>query len=530
MLSVFVKVQNLRKTSRLHFALWLFCLPAFLPQPLAQAKTLHIKISEPPASFDWTGLGATSEALIMNNIGEGLYGFDHHSQKWIPKLASAVKKSTDLKEYTFTIRKEARWSDGHAVRAQDFVDAWRKVISPGSASIYSYYLFDVQNAAAISRGETGVENLGVVAKDDHTLTVKLSHAIETWEQYTSFWPFFPIRKDLLEKNGNAAWKAGALVSPGPFVLHSYTVGKSLELKRNPFYYEKTNSNVDSVDIRIINDSENAFQEYETGQLDVLSPLSSQQMVKLQRRPDFSRTNLQQLFYLGIKIDKFPMNSKKFRQALFAAIDRGQLLSQKKSGLLPVQSLIPPPLCGSEFKTSPEFDPRRARELLKESGVVINKNLKPSFLTPISEPFFSIGESIRSQLLQNLGIDSDMASKQNSEFVLALNLEDYGQFLNGWTQKLHTPQDFLLPFSSISRSERTHFKNPFFDLYINEGMSAPHCAQAGESFRKAEELISKEDAVVLPLFLNQGGALAHKNVKHVYYDSLGVLVLNEIKIQ
>lgn len=119
-------------------------------------KSINIHLPDSPATLDWNGMVTNPEAPIIHLLQEGLYGFDPVTGKLVPQLAAGVKKSKDLKEYTFTIRKDARWSDGIPVTAHDFVDSWLRLLSPQSTSLYLYYLNDVEGARAYHQKRASV--------------------------------------------------------------------------------------------------------------------------------------------------------------------------------------------------------------------------------------------------------------------------------------------------------------------------------------------------------------------------------------
>ena len=105
------------------------------------------------------------------NAMEGLYRLDKDN-KPTPGMAKDVKISEDKKTYTFELR-DAKWSNGDPVRAQDFVYAWQRTLDKATAAEYAFILFDVKNAQKVNKGELPLDQLGVKAKDDKTLVVEL---------------------------------------------------------------------------------------------------------------------------------------------------------------------------------------------------------------------------------------------------------------------------------------------------------------------------------------------------------------------
>jgi len=492
----------------------LLLFPCFFLGLSSQAKTLNVRLVDPPVSLDWGGQATLAEAPILVNLCEGLYTYDYATKKLIPGVAASLKKSDDLKQYTFTIRKTAKWSDGRPIYAQDFVDGWKRVTSSQTTSIYSYYFSDVKTFEATS---------------DRTLVVQLKRPNRTWESTTAFWPFFPVRKDLMEKNGTNWWHAGLLASSGPFTFESYEAGKKLVMKRNR-YYLRHGSNIDEIDVYFIADHDAALKKYESKFFPFIGDLPFKLMSKLSKRKDFRFVPLMRHHLIAFNVQKYPLSNRDFRLAVLSAIQPKTLLPKNAISLKVGQTLIPPPLPGSEKPTAVPFDVAAAKKYLKKSGVVVTPTLKIRILTSIAEPFYSIGKSIQSQLSKTLGLNVDLAALQNQEYTAYMNLGDYNASLMSWTAKVVSPQDFLLPYSGEAPSNRTHFKSPFYDQWIFEGARAANEKDAAKSFYRAQHLLSAEEAVVNPLFYESSGALISPRIRGLHFNHMGLPIFKDVRLQ
>ena len=106
----------------------------------------------------------------LNNTMEGLYRLGNNA-KIEPGLATKTEESKDGKTWTFTLRKNSKWSNGDPVTAKDFVYSWRRTVNPKTASEYSYLFSGVKNADAIVAGKKPVSSLGVKAEGNYKLVV-----------------------------------------------------------------------------------------------------------------------------------------------------------------------------------------------------------------------------------------------------------------------------------------------------------------------------------------------------------------------
>jgi oligopeptide transport system substrate-binding protein len=494
-------------------------------------KILNMRIQDPPITLDWTGLVSLIEAPILINICNGLYSIDYDTKKAIPEIAESVTKSKDLTEYTFTIRKNAKWSDGRQIYAQDFVDAWTRVISPQSTSIYSYYLFEIKNAVEFNSGKvSNLDDVGLKAVSDRVLKVKLKRPNQNWEYNTSFWPLFPIRKDQVEKFGANWWRAGVLISSGAFIFDSNEQGKEIVLRRNPYYVpsgKKALTNVDEVHIYIVGDNKEALEKYETGFFPFLSALPIATMSTSEKRKDYHSIPIARHNALAINSDKYPMNNREFRLAVLEAIDATKLIPPGAVNLRIAKSLIPPPLLGSRHENYVKFNPASAREHLKKSGVVTDKNFQLRLVTIISEPFLSIGRAIQKQLNENLKMNVDLATFQNQEYTTYMNLGDYHASFLTWTAKVLNSQDFLLPYSGLAAHSRVKVPGPFYDQWILEGVQAANPTEAEKDFDEAQKVITNTEGMLNPLFFETSGYLQHDNVSQLEFNQMALPVLKNV---
>ncbi len=113
-------------------------------------ETQEIPTMDPALSAD------AVSSRVMTNTMEGLYSLGK-DDKLVPGVAKEFKKSKDGKKYTFTLREDAKWSNGEPVTAKDFVYAWQRAINPDTAAKSAYIMYDIKNAEKINkkRDESG---------------------------------------------------------------------------------------------------------------------------------------------------------------------------------------------------------------------------------------------------------------------------------------------------------------------------------------------------------------------------------------
>lgn len=183
-------------------------------------------------------------------------------------MASGFDVSDAKLTYTFNLR-DAKWSNGGAVTAKDFVYAWRRLVDPETASEYAWYmeLMGVKNASRVVKGEVAPDQLGVRALDDKTFEVTLDNALPYFPSMTVHGSTFPVLQSVVEKHGADWTKPGNMVGNGAYLLTEYRPDEKVVRERNPLYWDNENTIIDKTVALIINDENQALTRYLAGEVD-----------------------------------------------------------------------------------------------------------------------------------------------------------------------------------------------------------------------------------------------------------------------
>jgi oligopeptide transport system substrate-binding protein len=222
----------------------------------------------------------------------------------VPAAAERWEISEDGRTYTFHIRKDAKWSNGDAVRASDFVYTWRRAMLPDIASDYTgvfqlieggkeFYDWRQGKLDAFKPGDDAEElwretkakfdqTVALRATDEGTLTFTLRRPVPYFLDLCAFAVFFPVYPPLVSRfetpdpatgrvNDRSGWtKPGVLVSNGPFVLTSWRFKRDMDLKKNPHYWDRARLSFDTVRCVCIEDVNAQVLAVRSGTVDWLS--------------------------------------------------------------------------------------------------------------------------------------------------------------------------------------------------------------------------------------------------------------------
>ncbi|WP_081277280.1 ABC transporter substrate-binding protein [Gallibacterium anatis] len=236
---------------------------------LAKKQELVWNVSANPATLDPQKMEGDVEGYFARQLFEMLVTSDEKGHI-LPGAATSWQHSDDFKTWTFFLRPNAKWSNGDAVTAHDFVYAWQRLADPNTASPYASYLdfLKLENADKVLEGKAKVDELGVEAKDDHTLVLHLTESVPYVDKLVEHYVLSPVHKSVVEKFGDAWTKPGNLVGNGAFKLDSMVVNEKAVLVRNPHYWDNDKTVLEKVTLLPIESAATDVARYRAGDEDV----------------------------------------------------------------------------------------------------------------------------------------------------------------------------------------------------------------------------------------------------------------------
>ena len=209
----------------------------------------------------------------VHAITDGLTAVNEKG-KTAPAIAKSWDVSDDGKTYTFHLR-DAKWSNGDKVTANDFVYSWRKIIK--NAGNYAYMLgsegASVKNADALMELGTNATDeqmatLGVTAKDDKTLVVELENKVPYFTDLMAFPCYFPQNEKFVEKCGkNYGTKPEYTLSNGAYKMTKWIKGNKATFTKNDKYYDAKAVKTKNLEMFLVQDPKTAAQNFDNGKVD-----------------------------------------------------------------------------------------------------------------------------------------------------------------------------------------------------------------------------------------------------------------------
>ena len=496
-------------------------------------ETIRVNIETEPPTLDWTKSTDSVSNKIQVNIMEGMaeYNLNDPDLSLIPALAESWESSEKAKVWTFKIRKGVKWTDGVELTAQHFIDGWERLLNPKTASEYASFLFGVKNAQAYyDKKITDFTQVGVQATDTHTLMVTLTQSASFFPMLTTHHSTYPIRKELVEKHGDAWTRPENMVSLGAYKLKVWDHDKAIVLERNEGYYGEKAKVKNILAYMIIEDS-TTMNLYETGKIDVVDNMASHNIERFKNSPEYVKKPLLVLQYYGFNTKKKPFDNHLVRQAFGHAIDREEVVKVVAGGQVPLTSWVPSGMFGYEPERGLKFDPAKAKALMIKAGFNEDKKVpKITIMVNAGDEHRRLAENIQAQIKRNLGIDVEVANEEWKVYLNRLKVDPPSIFRMGWVADYPDPDNFLNLMTTYSANNHTRWKNKEFDQIVEEGVGQLDRDKRRAIYSRAQKLMMEEDYPAMPLYTSVRHKLINKRVENYPVNPLDRLIFKAVSLK
>ena len=416
--------------------------------------------------------------------------------------------SDDGKEYIFNINKNAKWSNGEPVTADDFVWSWKRILTASLGSQYPDMLYYLEGAYEYHNGLIDdFDQVGVKSIDQHTLQVNLKNPTPFFLGLLSHYSTWPVHKDTVLKfgdidNRNGEWtRPGNFVCNGPFQLKTWELNNKIVVEKNPHYYDASMVRLNEIHYYPVSNVMTEDRMFRAGQLHLTSTLPSQKCpIYIEENPNLRIDPYMGTYFYRINTENEVLKDIKVRKALAYSIDR-QLLVDKvtKCGQIPAYSFTPPGTNGYQPTTEIPFDPVLAKSLLEEAGFS-NENPFPKLeiLFNTNEDHRKLALAVQQMWQINLGIEVELV---NQDWKVYLNREMIGDFQisrAGWIGDYEDPNTFLDLMRPNRGNNKTGWENMEYDALVKKANTINNQAERYELLYKAEEILI-ENMPVIPLY-------------------------------
>lgn len=461
-----------------------------------------------PESVDPAVITGQLEGRLCNALLEGLARRDAKGNV-IPGAASQWELSDQGRVYTFTIRSEAKWSNGDPVTAYDFEWSWKRILLPETACKYAEILFIIKNAEAFNKGQlTDFNEVGIKALDKQTLRVELTAPAAFFPGLVAFTTYRPVHRPTIEEYGDLWYRPENFVGNGAYLLHDWKINDRVKLKKSETYWDRDQVQLKRIDALAISSATTAFNIYATNQADLIldkglvPPLLIE---KLRKRKDFhSYTYLASYFY-RFNCSRPPFDDPNVRKAFSLAIDKLSIVEGiTKAGEVPAPTYVPPGLEGYESPAGLQPDMDEARRLLAEAGFPKGKGFpRVTLLYNSSDLNKQIAEAIQGMWKRELGILVELRNQAWATYLNSMSTLDYDIARSSWVGDYADPNTFLDCFVTGRGNNRTGWSHQEYDRLLANANLELDPAKRMSMMSEAEKILVEDEMPIVPLYYYVG---------------------------
>lgn len=512
----------------------LLALPLTAAVPLAVDpinNEIAIVVTEEPQWLNTIKATDQISFIVIDHIAEGLMTKDANN-----KLIGGVAQRWELTDdkATFWLREDARWSDGKAVTAHDFVFAWQQVANPANAAEYAFLMRLFPNGEDIIAGKMPPESLGIEALDDHTLVAHLTSPTAYFLELVTFISFRPVREDFFRAQGERyAADADKMISNGPFMLTEWVHGASMRMEKNPHYWNAKAIKLDAINVPYVTGDPNAiFNLFMDNKIAMARNLDySATKMALQRRQKLRSFKDGSVFFIEFNHrEGRPAANLNLRLAMRHVYDAAEL-TYKVIGLpgnSPAYSIYPGFLQGendsllSEYPPNvPELDTKLALQYLEQAKRELGVEEIPPLTLLLSDTPNSIkqAEYFQNVMARTLGLEIKLDRQIFKQRLAKMTAGDFDLVSAGWGPDYLDAMTFADLFTSWNLNNRGRYKSDRYDALILKAQSTTDQSFRNRIFGQIQQLIYDE-VVVLPQYERGYIYVLHSDIAGVRRSIIG----------
>ena len=515
---------------------------------IADNETLNFRIGMEPTGMNTTTVTYSDEFTMLGNIYDTLTRVQEDGT-YGPAAAEEIEISDDGLTYTFKLRKDAVWTNGDTVTAEDFAFAWSEVLNPEVAAEYAYFLYFIENAEAYYKGECEWEDVGIKVVDDFTLEVKLHTALPYALELFAFGVLAPVNKNFYEAVGADKYNTEPefFCSNGPFAIVEWSHNEKLVAQKFENYYNADKVGAKQIVFKIITDANAVLNAFIAGEIDYTGTLSTGDQIAMVEGAGFEVKKFpsKTYFYVYVNTENEFLQNKNLRKALSLAFDKQALCDATLgNGSVPLTNFAPGVMCGDiDYQAasleanggvySPEKgDLEKAKEYfataLEELGVTADQ-ISISIDCGDSSTNIQQASFFQEAWQSAFGIKVEVKSMITKQVASNRQERAYDLSLGGWGPDYNDPISDLDLWVTDGGNNDTGWSNEEYDALINTARTSTDMQERCDAFIECEKILADE-LPVLPTYVRgaavsvspkvQSGFIVDQNQTTYRYVQLG----------
>ncbi|KID43786.1 peptide ABC transporter substrate-binding protein [Levilactobacillus brevis] len=493
-------------------------------------KALNVTMTGNPATANPAISGDTNSSSMISQTSEGLYTLNSHGKVIAGVAEKVVKPTKNGTVYTFKLKKNAKWQNGDAVTAQDFVTSMDWQVNPQSKSQVANKLKYVKNYSAIQAGKKAASTLGVKALNQRTLQITLTQP-QPWLPDILATAVYPIKTSLFKQVGGSKYgtSAAKTMSEGAYKLVGWNgAADSWSYVKNPHYWNAKNVKIKRVNVQVVKDAGTSSNLFKSGKVQE-TVLTGQYIKQNANNPEMTTTLNSSMRFLEFNDKRTITHNTKVRQAFSYVVNRQALTENVlQDGSKAATSLIPSgdgtnPKTGKDFTKEVgnlvSYNPQKATKLWQQAKQELGiKKASLELLTADTDEQKHAAQYLQQQTQKYLpGLTITIKSMPLAQQIAKGAAGNFDIDLDGWTTDWRDPADFLQMADGTSSVNFTKWQNAHFTNLMKkvDDTATYTTAQRWNLMKQADTYVTKQAGLV-PLYQQAKAHLVSKTVGGLTY--------------
>lgn len=470
-------------------------------------KDIVISIDDDCNNFEPNLIKTYTESCICESLFETIVK-ENNRNEIIAAAADYYEISENGAIFKFYFKGKSFWSNGNKLTAYDFEYTFKRILDYKNKNCNAQLLYGIKNAYEYNTLEiTDFDKVGIKAVNNELLVIELEYPISYFLRSLTNISLAPMCKDN---------KGNEIISNGPFMFDEHIIDKYIKVKKNPYFFNSKNKNVDNIIFKIVKNKEEQLRLYENNSIHITcnTMFDFSLIDSFKNRSDFFMDKLSIGYYLYININNVDLfKSEKARKDVYKSIDKNKILKKLSYGVDELDGFIPGILnnyssirvtnvCNDGYEKDNLGGYKEYKLTIKYSDYYPNKIIV-SEIKRMLESILNLKIKLKKVTLDDL---TDSLAKNDYEMILALTPANYND-----------PSCFFETYIDHDAfNEFDKERNEYDDTIIK---IIKDYKDKNKLFRKLDEILLKV-LPSIPLFSSKSIYLKKDCIKDLYIYSSG----------
>lgn len=476
------------------------------------ADMVTLNVTSEPSDLNPMRMRDTISQSVLYHCMSGLTRLNEKDEP-VADVAERWEMNTDKTVYTMYLRKDAKWSNGDPVTAQDFYYSWTMQMTPSTGAVFAPYLYNhIQNGEAFYNGTVDASELGIKVLDEYTLEIHWSHPMTNGLFYLAQPFYLPMNQKGYEQIGEQAYakEADQMVTNGPYQIAEWVHDDHITMEKFSDYHAADTIKVPKVKLTMIGDANTALNAFTTGEIDMCGLFSEQiDLVANQDEGAVQSYIDGGSWFLNFNLQNEYLSNLNLRKALACSIDVQSLLDYViNDGSVAADGLVPGIITGADGKPYAEargglfhYDKEAANRYLDQALTELGLDkveLNLTFWGTNTTYNKNQAAYLQQQWKENLGLEVTLKAVPNNALSEAEENGEYSFAVGGWGPSENDAVTYLENYRTGDANNTGGYANPEYDRLLKDSLRESDSLKRQAMLIQAEKLLI-EDMVVGPLY-------------------------------